>query len=102
MNIDKEDFIPHLPVITYVGNNFDEDRENGACNIGPLVTISTDGILTEDNVSFDNQMENYNYGSIFDDQIDKKFIQNGSKIVLPLEFDEENAKVLAKILDNKK
>ena len=98
----KEDFISHLPIITYVGYGDYEDKENGACNIGPLITISTDGYLTEDNVSFENQGKHYNYGSIFNGRIDKLLIQNGAQIVTPQEFDEENAKIIAKILDNKK
>ena len=102
LNDSKEDFIPHLPIIAYAGYGMEEDRENGVCNIGPLVTISTDGLITEDNVSFESQRSNYNYGSIFDNQIDKILIQNGSKIVMPREFDEENAKILGKILENKK
>lgn len=102
LSVAKEDFIPHLPIITYAGTNTHEDRVNGACNIGPLITISTDGILTEDNVSFESQRKSYNYGSIFDNRIDKLLIQQGANIVQPQEFDSKNAKILNKILENKK
>ena len=102
LNAPKEDYIPHLPVITYAGHNYEENRENGACNIGPLVTISTDGFLTEDSISFDNQTKNYNYGSIFSGRIDELLIENGAIIVGPREFDRENQKVITNILENKK
>ncbi len=102
LNVPKEDYIPHLPVITYAGHNYEENRENGACNIGPLVTISTDGFLTEDSVSFENQIKNYNYGSIFNGRIDELLIENGAIVVSPREFDRENQKVLTNILENKK
>ena len=98
----KENFVPHLPIITYVGHKSEENRENGSCNIGPLITISTDGLLTEDNVSFENQVKFYNYGSIFDGRIDELLIQAGSEIVIPQTFKEENGKILEKILENKK
>lgn len=102
LNEPKEEFIPHLPIITYAGFKGVEDKENGVCNIGPLVTISTEGIVTEDNVPFENQETIYNYGSIFKDRIDNILIRNGAKVVLPQEFDEENSKILTKILENKK
>lgn len=96
----KTDLIVHMPVITYAKSKNVLDLEHGICNIGPLVTISTGGIVTEDNTTFDKQKTIYNYGSIFDDRIDKLLIKHGARIVEPRDFNEENEKLILKFINN--
>lgn len=56
-------------VLTYVGKFARLDEKNGLCNIGPLVTVNTDGILTECDASLYHQATLYNYGNVLDNTI---------------------------------
>ena len=56
-------------VITYVGKFARLDEKNGLCNIGPLVTVNADGVLTECDASFYHQATIYNYGNVLDNTI---------------------------------
>ena len=53
----------------------------GTCCIGPLVTINTDGIVTECDASYDNQRTIYNYGNVLEDSIENIVLNNGAEIV---------------------
>lgn len=53
--------------ITYVGKKNKLDIENGFCNIGPLVTINTEGIITECDASNEHQKTLYNYDNVLND-----------------------------------
>ena len=68
--------------MTYVGRGSKLDMENGLCNIGPLVTINTDGIVTETDSSIENQETIYNYGSIFDDTLENIVLKR-AKVLKP-------------------
>lgn len=55
--------------MTYVGNNKHKLDLNGLCYIGPIVSISVDGNITECDASFENQRTKYNYGNVLTDSI---------------------------------
>lgn len=65
------DLIPMKNYITYVGKLHKFDRINGLCNIGPIVTINTEGIITECDASIINQYNKYNYGNVLNDSIEE-------------------------------
>ncbi len=71
-NLDPSLTIDLRPVgyaMTYIGNNKYKLDLNGYCYIGPLVTISVDGIITEGDASFENQKTKFNYGNVLTDSI---------------------------------
>lgn len=68
--------------ITYVSNSKKFDRENGLCNIGPIITVNTDGILTECDSSLKNQQAIYNYGSVLEEDIESLALKK-AKILKP-------------------
>lgn len=55
---------------TYVGDNGKFDK-NGMFYVGPLVTINTDGIITECDASLEHMQTKYNYGNVLDDSIEE-------------------------------
>lgn len=57
-------------------------KEKGLCNIGPIVTINVDGIITECDASLDNQRLLYNYGNVFEDSIEEVFLQKRKSLVV--------------------
>lgn len=60
-----------------------ENREKGLCNIGPLVTINVDGIITECDASIEHQRTLYNYGNVFDDSIEEVCLNKRKALVVP-------------------
>ncbi len=90
-NLDSKKTVPLRPMktyITYVGKKSKYDRENGLCNIGPLVTIGTTGIITECDASITNQSLLYNYGNILYNSIEDIVLQNGELITNPKKFEK--------------
>lgn len=59
--------------ITYAGNP-------KLCNVGPLVTINTDGIYTECDASIINQETIYNYGNVLDMDVEQFVLKYGKKV----------------------
>ncbi len=99
INLDKKLTVPLRPVkpvITYVNKQQKLDIENGLCNIGPLVTINTNGIITECDASNEHQMELYNYGNVLTESIENVCIKNGAQILKPKQFERTTAKLLKK------
>lgn len=91
INLDKKLTVPLRPiktVISYVGKKYKLDIENGLCNIGPLVTINTDGIITECDASNEHQETLYNYGNVLNDSIEEVCIKNGAQILKPKQFEK--------------
>jgi len=68
--------------VSYAGKGGKLDMENGLCNIGPLVTINPDGILTEADSSIENQETIYNYGNVFDDSLEELILKR-AKVLKP-------------------
>ena len=67
---------------TYAGRNGVMDKEKGLFNVGPIVTVNTDGILTEADSSLEKQGTTYNYGNIFDGEL-KEIILKRAKVLEP-------------------
>lgn len=76
-------FKPYKMLITYVGRKHELDTENGLCYIGPFITISPDGIVTECDASIQHQLNEYNYGSVLDNSIEEIFLNRNISIVKP-------------------
>ena len=89
VNLDESLTVPLKPIsplMTYVGKFKKLDLENGLCNIGPLITINVDGIITECDASIENQRSLYNYGNVLTDNIEEIFIKRKTKILKPKEW----------------
>lgn len=69
--------------MTYVGNNKHKLDLNGLCYIGPLISISVDGFITECDASFENQRTKFNYGNVLTDSI-VEVIKTKTHIVNPI------------------
>lgn len=87
---------PVKPVITYVNKQQKLDIENGLCNIGPLIAINTNGIITECDASIEHQETLYNYGNILNETIEEVCLKNNSPILKPKQFGHTTAKLLKK------
>ena len=87
---------PLKPVITYVNKDKKFDIENGLCNIGPVITINTNGIITESDASIKHQKDLYNYGNILEESIEDICLKNGAPILKPKQFERTAAKLLKK------
>lgn len=87
---------PIKPLITYVGKNKKFDKENGLCNIGPVVSINPEGIITEPDASIENQEKLYNYGNILTDSIEEVILEKGELILKPKKFVRSTNRLLKK------
>lgn len=56
------------------------DKKRRFCNIGPLVTINTEGIITECDASLDRQASIYNYGNVLDGNIEDFMLERGTVV----------------------
>lgn len=56
------------------------DNRNNLCNIGPLVTINTEGIITECDASIIDQYTKYNYGNVLNDSIEDVMLKQGKVV----------------------
>lgn len=81
-------------VITYVGR-FSKFDKNGLCNIGPLMSVNTDGIITEENASIEHQETLYKYGNVFDDSFEEVALKRG-RIIKPRQWNKETSKIIKK------
>ncbi len=81
-------------VATYVGKNrkFDQD---GLCNIGPLIAINTEGIITEENSSLEHQQNLYNYGNVLSNSIEEISLNRG-KVLKPNQWNKETKRIIKK------
>lgn len=87
---------PLKPLITYVGKTKKFDRENGLCNIGPLVTINPNGIITECDASIEHQETLYNYGNILNNSIEDVVLDKGELVLKPKKFEKISSRILRK------
>lgn len=85
--------------ITYVGKRKRLDLENGLCNIGPLVAVNQNGIVTECDASFDHQETLYNYGNVLNEDIEQIALSRG-KILTPRKWYRETGKIMKKYTIN--
>lgn len=82
-------------IVSYMGKFKKEDKKYTA--IGPLITINTDGIITECDASIKHQEELYNYGNVLSDSIKEIALEQG-RVVNSLKFYRETHKVIKKHL----
>lgn len=74
---------PYQMIMTYVGQNYKLDMQNGFCHIGPFITVNVDGIITECDASNQHQVELYNYGNVLVDSVEDIFLRRKALILKP-------------------
>lgn len=62
------------------------DRENGNCLMGPIITVNTDGIVTECDASIEHQRTIYNYGNVLEESIESILLRRNAIITKPKEI----------------
>lgn len=103
INLPNRLTIPFRPMkisMTYVGDDKKLDIKNGLCNIGPLITVNPDGIVTED-VSWDSQNTTFNYGNILEDSIEEIFKKRKVKVLEPDKWYKKQGKEIQKYYNYK-
>ena len=83
-------------IVTYIGKSQKFDR-NGLCNIGPLMAVNPEGIITEENASIEHQQTLYNYGNVLTDTFEEVALKRG-KIVKPKKWEKETSKIIKKYI----
>jgi len=76
-------------VVSYVG------KFSKFCNIGPLMSVNTTGIITEADASTKHQQTLYNYGNVFNNTLEEIALERG-KIVKPKQWYRETGKIIKK------
>lgn len=72
---------PMQVYLTYPSKFKTMDKKRKFCNIGPLVTVNTEGIITEGDASIEHQNTIYNYGNVIDDNIEDVLLNRGTVVV---------------------
>ena len=96
VHLDNNFTVPLRPLdmlVTYVGDN-KKFNNSGLCNIGPLISVNTNGIVTQGDASIANQETIYNYGNILNDSIENIALLNGKLIEKPKTFERSTARLL--------
>lgn len=70
------------------------DRENGNSLMGPIITVNTEGIVTECDASIEHQRTIYNYGNVLEESIEDIMIRKNAVIVKPNEINRKMLKEL--------
>lgn len=99
VNLDNKLTVPLRPLqtfLTYVDKDKKLNVEIGLCNIGPLVTINTNGIITESDASLEHQETIYNYGNVLTELIEDACIRNGAKVLRPKKFERASYRAIKK------
>ena len=105
VNLDRKITVPLRPMktyITYAGKKRVSDRENGLCNIGPLITIGTNGNITECDSSLDHQNTIYNYGNVLNESIEENVLKRGILCTNPNRMERLANKVMKKYITYEK
>lgn len=79
--------------MTYVNHNKHKLDLSGYCYIGPIVSISVDGYITECDASFENQRTKFNYGNVLVDSI-IEVIKTKTPIVTPRKYNHKVRKII--------
>lgn len=97
---DTEELIETPIIVTYPGQSriF---KKKGLCNIGPLMTVNVDGIITECDASLDNQEGRFNFGNVFDNTFEEIALERG-KIIKPRSWMRETSKASSNFILKKK
>lgn len=83
VDLEEDLTVPLRPIdifLTYPNNFKRMDKKRRFCNIGPLVTINTEGIITECDASLDKQSSIYNYGNVLDELIEDVMLKRGTVV----------------------
>ena len=95
-NLDESLTTPlkHLPILLTYSKRGKFDIKEGICNIGPIITVNPNGIVTDPNASIEHQETIYNYGNVQINTIEEICLANGGQILPPKEFRKEFTKAL--------
>lgn len=92
LNLPSKDTVILRPMQTYICythkspkfiDRFKPIPKTGVCNIGPMICINPDGIITEDGASYLDQETIYNYGNVKDIAIEQACLNHGAKVIRP-------------------
>lgn len=103
-SLDDKLTVPLRPMpiyYTYVGKKKKLDKINGDLNIGPLISINPDGIITDCDASIKNQSTIYNYGNILTDSLEEICIKQGI-MVKPKHWYRDCKKAINKFIKYKR
>lgn len=95
--LDKDLTVKLRPIgiaVTYA-SRFRLFNKKGLCNIGPLITVNTDGIITECDASTIHQKYLYNYGNVFDNSIEEIALERG-KVLKSKDFYREVNRIIVR------
>ena len=98
-NLDEKLTVPLRPIkilMTYADKKRKFNQENGSCNIGPIVTINPDGVITECDASIKNQEDLYNYGNVLEKSIEDIILEKGEVIENIRKFERDTYRLLRK------
>lgn len=95
-SLDEDKTIDLRPIsyaMTYIGKSKHKLDLNGLCYIGPLVSISAYGNITECDASFEHQRTKFNYGNVLTDSI-VEVISKKTPIYKPREYSRKVKKIV--------
>lgn len=93
--------VPLRPWPIVVSHTNETKKQDEIYEIGPLVSINVDGIVTECDASIENQQSIYNYGNILEDSIEDICIRVG-EVIPPRKWYHQTAKIMKKQTTYKK
>lgn len=88
-HLDSKFTVPLRPMdlfVTYIGKNKKYNRDDGICNIGPMMAVNPQGTITECDASIKHQDEFYHYGNVFDDSFEEIALKRGILLERPKQF----------------
>ena len=98
-NLDEKLTVPLRPIkilMTYADKKRKFNPENGLCNIGPIVTINPNGVMTECDASIKNQEDLYNYGNVLEKSIEDIILEKGEVVSNIRKFERDTHRLLRK------
>lgn len=81
---------PMQPIMTYIDEEGKFDIR-GTCKVGPIVTVNTNGTITECEASYEHQEAKYDYGNVLIDSVENVWVRRRA-LVLPPKFWEKKYK----------
>ena len=75
------------------------DEKYRICNIGPLIAINPDGIVTEADGSIENQKTIYNYGNVLDDSLEN-IVKKKGKVLSLKKMNKESNRLMKEFINN--
>lgn len=105
VNLPKKDTVVLRPMQTYICyanetpkfiDRFKPIPQTGICNIGPMICINPEGIITEDGASYLDQETIYNYGNVKEISIEQACLNHGAKVIRPNNWFRKTGKEIKK------